>query len=284
MSAQQHKDDIMKKGGLLIASFILILSMVKAQDARPKVLISTNYGDMTVELYNETPQHRDNFIKLIEEGFYDSLQFHRIIKNFMIQGGDPNSKGANGDRQLGSGGPGYTIPAEITSQFIHKKGALSAARQGDQVNPDRNSSGSQFYIVQGQVVPTEQLMQFEQRIGFDQKQQQLRDFFMAPENKEYLERYKTAAQSQDQAAVQEIMMEVQPIIEATNQEGPFAYSDEQRAAYAEIGGTPHLDMQYTVFGEVIEGLAIIDSIAAVPTKPGDMPVEPVIMQMTILKD
>jgi peptidylprolyl isomerase len=273
----------MKQSSLLIALILTFQLMAQSQDARPKLKVATNYGDMVVELYNETPQHRDNFLKLVEEGFYDSLQFHRIIKNFMIQGGDPGSRGAKGDKQLGSGGPGYTIEAEITPQFIHKKGALSAARQGDQVNPDRRSSGSQFYIVQGQVTNIDQLAQFEQRCGFDMKQQQLRKFFMAPENKEYLDRYQAAANVQDQAAVQEIMTEVQPIIDATNSTGVFAYTPEQRKAYATIGGTPHLDQQYTVFGEVIEGLNIIDSIAAVPTKPGDTPVEPVIMNISILE-
>lgn len=274
----------MKHSGLLLALILTFQFMAQSQDARPKLKISTNYGDMVVELYNETPQHRDNFLKLVKEGFYDSLQFHRIIKNFMIQGGDPGSKGANGNKQLGNGGPGYTIEAEITPQFVHTKGALSAARQGDQVNPDRRSSGSQFYIVQGQPTPEPQLMQFQQRCGFDMKQQQLRAFFMAPENKEYLDRYQAAAQAQDQAAIQVIMEEVQPIIDASNQNSTFAYTPEQRTAYAEIGGTPHLDMQYTVFGQVIKGLDIIDTIGAVPTKPGDMPVEPVIMNITIFEN
>lgn len=273
----------MKQSGLLLALILTFQFMAQSQDARPKLQISTNYGDMIVELYNETPKHRDNFLKLVNDGFYDSLQFHRVIKNFMIQGGDPGSKGAKGDKQLGNGGPGYTIEAEISSDFVHTKGALSAARQGDQVNPDRRSSGSQFYIVQGQATPEAQLMQFQQRCGFDMKQQQLRAFFMAPENKEYLDRYQAAAQAQDQAAIQVIMEEVQPIIDAANETSTFAYTPEQRKAYAEIGGTPHLDMQYTVFGQVIEGLSIIDSIGAVETKTGDMPVEPVIMNITMLE-
>lgn len=272
----------MKKGGLLLALTLIFNLMANAQETRRQVEITTNYGVMIVELYNETPQHRDNFVKLVSEGFYNDLQFHRIIKDFMIQGGDPNSRGAKGDRQLGNGGPGYTVPAEITSQYIHKKGALSAARQSDQVNPERRSSGSQFYIVQGKPTNTNELMQFEQRCGFDMKQQQYRAFFMAPENKEYLERYQTAARANDQAAIQEIMMEIDPIIAASNPNGPFAYTPEQREIYATLGGTPHLDMQYTVFGEVISGLEIIDKIAAVATKPGDMPVEPVIMSMKLL--
>lgn len=272
----------MKKSGLLIGLILITQLMAQSQEARKKAMIKTNYGNMMVELYNETPQHRDNFVKLIEDGFYDSLQFHRIIKNFMIQGGDPGSKESKGDQPLGSGGPGYTIEAEINGQFIHKKGALSAARQGDQVNPDRRSSGSQFYVVQGQPTPAEQLTQFEMRCGQDVAQQRYRVFFMAPENKDYLNRYQLAANAQDQAAMQEIMAEVQPIIDATHGAGNFAYTEEQKKVYAETGGAPHLDMQYTVFGEVIQGLEIIDSIAAVPTKPGDMPMDPVIMNIEMI--
>lgn len=274
----------MKEGGLLFVLIVTFHFMAHAQDPRPTLQISTNYGDMEVELYNETPQHRDNFLKLVNEGFYDSLQFHRVIRNFMIQGGDPGSKGAKGDKQLGSGGPGYTIEAEISPAFVHTKGALSAARQGDQTNPTRRSSGSQFYIVQGQPVPEPQLIEVQQRCEHDIKQQQFRAFFLAPENKEYLDRYQAAHQLQDEAAIETIMEEAQPLIDAANQDSTFAYTSEQRQAYAEIGGTPHLDMQYTVFGQVTKGLDIIDTIGAVATRPGDMPVEPVIMKITVLEN
>ncbi len=192
------------------------------------VEIKTNYGTMKVKLYDETPLHRDNFVKLVKEGFYDGLLFHRVIKNFMIQGGDPNSKGAAPGVQLGSGGPGYTIPAEFSSKFIHKKGALSAARLGDQMNPKRESSGSQFYIVQGQVVPQNMLQQFSARSGVQ-------------------------------------------------------YTPEQVQTYSTVGGTPHLDGQYTVFGEVVEGLEVIDKIAAVQTAPGDRPLEDVKMSISVVE-
>lgn len=174
-----------------------------------KVKLSTEYGDMIIKLYNETPGHRDNFIKLVKEGFYNDLLFHRVIQGFMIQGGDPESKGAAAGTMLGNGGPGYTIPAEIQSKLIHKKGALSAARMGDDMNPEKASSGSQFYIVQGNIYPAANLQQLSQqtRVG---------------------------------------------------------YSEEQAKTYATIGGTPQLDMQYTVFGEVISGMEIIDKIAAQP--------------------
>lgn len=180
------------------------------------VEIVTDYGTMKVRLYDETPLHRDNFIKLVEEGYYNDLLFHRIIKGFMIQGGDPNSKNAGPEVQLGSGGPGYTVPAEIKSGLYHKKGALAAARMGDQMNPQKASSGSQFYIVQGSVVQESMLQQIASRSG-------------------------------------------------------ITYTPEQITTYTTVGGTPFLDGQYTVFGEVIEGMDVIDKIAAVKTLPGDRP-------------
>lgn len=192
------------------------------------VLLETNFGEMLIEVYEDTPEHRENFTKLIEEGFYEGLLFHRVIDGFMVQGGDPNSKNADENTRLGSGGPGYTIPAEIDPRFIHVKGALAAARTGDQVNPDRNSSGSQFYIVHGNSVTDASLDQIEYRQGIE-------------------------------------------------------YTEEQREIYKENGGTPFLDMQYTVFGRVIEGLDVLDKIAETETKPGDRPVENVTMKMKVIK-
>lgn len=208
-----------------------------------RVQIDTQFGSMIVELSDSTPQHRDNFLKLVEDQFYDSLIFHRVIKEFMVQGGDPDSKGAGANARLGSGGPGYTVPAEIRSDMIHVKGALAAARQGDNVNPERKSSGSQFYLVQGRPFSDNELMGIEGRIA---------SFAMEYGNGL-----------------------------ANVENGQFVYSDEAREAYKTIGGTPFLDMQYTVFGHVVEGLDIIDSIAGVPTdrRRGDRPVEDVVMSM-----
>lgn len=199
----------------------------------PVVKISTPYGDMTVVLYNETPRHRDNFLKLAGEKFYDNLLFHRCINTFMIQGGDPQSRGAAPGVMLGGGGPGYTIPAEFNAALLHKKGALCAARQGDQINPRKESSGSQFYIVQGKTYTDMELNQQEANI-------------------------------------------------AAKNPG-FKYTDAQRTAYKTIGGTPMLDMEYTVFGEVIDGLAVIDQIATQKTLRGDRPEKDVTMKMEILK-
>lgn len=192
------------------------------------VKIETSMGDMVVKLYNETPKHRDNFIKLVKDGSYNDLLFHRVINNFMIQGGDPNSRGAKPGQMLGDGGVGYTIPAEFNPALIHKKGTLAAARQGDEVNPNKESSGCQFYIVHGDLWNADKLKMVERRMG------------------------KT-------------------------------FTAEQAEVYATLGGTPFLDGDYTVFGEVIEGLEVIDKIAAVKCGPMDRPVEDVKMRLTIIE-
>lgn len=217
-------------------------------DALPETnyyAIDTPQGRMVVRLYDETPQHRDNFKKLVAEGTLDDTQFHRIIKGFMIQGGDPNSKDDD-PMDDGQGGPGYTVPAEIVPGLFHKKGALSAARQADQVNPERRSSGSQFYIVQGSPLSEGEL---------DEIQAALRQRIPDPD---------------------------------------FTFSPEARAAYMNEGGTPFLDRQYTVFGELVEGEAILDAIADTPTPRAqgqsvhpalaDHPAEPVRMTVTPLPD
>jgi len=184
------------------------------------VEFQTDKGKIRVRLYNETHRHRDNMLKLVKDGFYDGVLFHRVIRDFMIQGGDPQSKNAPPGQMLGSGDVGYTVPAEFNPALFHKKGALSAARQGDQVNPEKRSSGCQFYLVQGRKWTDNELNSFEAQRG-------------------------------------------------------SKFSPVQREAYKTLGGTPHLDGGYTVYGEVVEGLEIIDLIAAVKTAPGDRPVEDV---------
>jgi len=209
------------------------LPTIDPNDKSSKVLIKTKFGNMVVKLYDETPQHKANFLKLAKEKYYDDLLFHRCIKNFMAQGGDPNSKGAALTQHLGTGGPGYTVPAEFNPSFIHKKGALCAARQGDQVNPEKRSSGSQFYLVQGSKLNDMQLTQMETYVG---------------------------------------------------QKMPgFKYTDEQKNIYKTIGGTAQLDMDYTVFGEIISGLEVLDLKLAQPTQQGDRPLENITMQMEIIK-
>ena len=214
---------------ILAALTLTNLSCIaQKKEKQTHVLLSTSYGDIKMVLYNETPQHRDNFIKLVEEEFFNGTLFHRVIKGFMIQGGDPESKDAKPGQMLGNGGPGYTIPAEFNAKFIHKKGALSAARMGDGVNPKKESSGSQFYLVQGKITTPAELEQIGKRNG-------------------------------------------------------ISYTAEQIKAYGTIGGTPFLDMNYTVFGEVIEGFDVIDKIAAVKKGRNDRPAEDVAMTMKIVK-
>ncbi|MDA3891389.1 MAG: peptidylprolyl isomerase [Salinivirgaceae bacterium] len=248
------------------------------------VVIETAYGEMKVMLYNETPLHRDNFIKLAKEGFYDSLLFHRVIKEFMIQGGDPESKGAEPVKRLGSGGPGYKIDAEIVSGLYHKKGALAAARMGDNVNPKKQSSGSQFYIVQGKTYTKEQIEMMEEKRNAPIKQKYFYNYLKNPENLAL----KTMLDSLNQnRAFEALNNEIQSVLTSLEPEmqnlNLLNYSDEQKEAYCTIGGTPHLDNEYTVFGEIIEGLNVVDSIALVKTARGDRPLEDIIIKMKVVR-
>jgi len=232
-----------------------------------KVTIKTTEGDITVRLYDETPRHRDNFLKLAQEGYYNGTLFHRVIKNFMIQGGDPNSKGAPSGVQLGTGGPGYTIPAEIQPQFIHKRGALAAARQGDEVNPERASSGSQFYIVWGQVYNDGQIGQLARQLQM-QAEQSIFNRLAGEHRKEIMD----LRRNRDQAGLMELQNDLIAQTQAIMAEqGGAALTEAQKQAYTTIGGTPHLDGQYTVFGEVQEGLDVVEKIQGTETMPGDRP-------------
>jgi cyclophilin family peptidyl-prolyl cis-trans isomerase len=222
----------MKKGWIFLFTGLLILNTAimaqkSSNDKVVRFVIHTDYGDMKGYLYNETPQHRDNFAKLVKEGYFNDLLFHRVIQGFMIQGGDPDSKNAQPGTPLGAGGPGYTVPAEFNTSLIHKKGALAAARQGDQVNPKKASSGSQFYIVMGKTYGEATLKNLELQKG-------------------------------------------------------ITYTPEQKHIYATAGGTPQLDMDYTVFGEITEGLDVIDKIAVVQKDQRDRPVKDVKMTIELI--
>ncbi|MFW0714563.1 peptidylprolyl isomerase [Pedobacter sp. N23S346] len=212
--------------------FSLILISFSALASKPKnqyIRIKTQYGECIIKLYNETPLHRDNFLKLTKKGFYNGTLFHRVIKSFMIQGGDPDSRNAKPDSLLGEGGPKYTIPAEFRDSLFHKKGVLAAAREGDMVNPAKASSGSQFYLVQGKVFTDEQLNALEEK------------------------RLK------------------------------FKIPEWQRQVYKTIGGVPHLDRNYTVYGEIVVGLDMVDKIAALDTDKNDRPKQDVKMDISVLK-
>lgn len=260
---------------LLCSVFFLVTSC--AQKTDHVVTIKTRYGDMVAILYDETPKHKENFIKLAREHYYDSLTFHRVIEGFMIQGGDPDSKKAGKDVRLGNGGPGYTIPAEFNNKLFHEKGALSAARLGDQMNPEKASSGSQFYIVQG-------TPQSESRIRLDQEKygKALQQFFQKPENKVYFDSINTFFQTRDEKGYEAYLSKLKPVVE--KQLGVSVEKEvnpEIVKAYTTVGGTPQLDGQYTVFGKVIKGLEVIDKIASQPKDPNDRPLEDVRMQVTV---
>ncbi len=275
----------LSKYSMLSALLVLVfglLSFGHKQKEEPETIIeiTTKFGVMKLKLYNETPIHRDNFIKLTNEDFFDSLLFHRVISNFMIQGGDPDSKNAPAGKILGEGGPGYDVPAEFNSKLYHKKGALAAARESDDINPEKKSSGSQFYIVQGRKYDSAQLANFEQRRLQQCTALEFKKCITLPENKVLLEAYMTSIKNEDKTATQEIVKEVMPMISENLEK--YKYTPEQYATYETIGGTPHLDYDYTVFGEMIEGFDVLDSIAAVKKDKFDRPLEDVIMMVRVL--
>ncbi|MFH0999691.1 MAG: peptidylprolyl isomerase [Bacteroidota bacterium] len=266
---------------MFLVGFIFIMSSVGiAQNSdRKKVLISTGYGDITIELFNETPLHRDNFIKLAKEGFYDSLLFHRVINHFMIQGGDPESRGAESGKRLGSGGPGYQIPAEINPKFYHKKGALAAARTGDQANPERKSSGSQFYIVKGTVFTPGKLDSTEIQMNYGLQQNIMRKCFTP-----FQEELNKFRQAGDQDGFNKRVAEIRAVADSVYRVSEkITIPAERKKDYTTIGGYPSLDGAYTVFGQVIEGLDVVDKIAAVQTAPGDRPVKDVVMKIKVIE-
>ena len=234
--------------------------------------IETSMGDIKVKLYNETPKHRDNFIKLAKDGTYNGTLFHRVIKDFMVQAGDPESKNAPKGKMLGSGDVGYTVPAEfVYPKYFHKKGALSAARQGDEVNPKKESSGCQFYIVTGKVFNDSTLLNMEQQ----KNQNKVTEAFNALAQKHMKEIYKMRkANDQDGLYALQDTLFIQAEAEAAKQPD-FHFTPEQIKAYRTVGGTPHLDGEYTVFGEVVEGMDIVDKIQQVKTDRSDRPEEDV---------
>ncbi|MCC8118565.1 MAG: peptidylprolyl isomerase [Bacteroidales bacterium] len=238
-----------------------------------KVEVKTTLGNFTLLLYGDTPKHRDNFLKLVAENFYDSLLFHRVIENFMVQAGDPNSKHAAPGTMLGEGDPGYEIDAEIVfPKHFHKRGALAAARTGDAINPERKSSGSQFYVVTGSVLDSAQVDNMQINLLMDQ---------MAKENMNKIQELYTAGNRQGLMALQDsLVLEAKKIIA----EGKGPFTKEMIDAYTTVGGAPHLDGQYTVFGEVISGMDTIEKIEKVARDRNDRPLEDVrILSMKVLE-
>lgn len=250
----------------------------KMENKDAVVVITTSLGDITVRLYGDTPKHRDNFLKLVKEGYYDGVLFHRVIRDFMVQTGDPDSKNAPTGKMLGTGDPGYTIDAEICyPKHFHKFGALAAARTGDEVNPERKSSGSQFYIVTGKTYNDSTLAQMEKRMQQSQQQEVFNR--LAKENHDSI---MTLRRNRDREGLEKLQNE---LIEQTMKEtaaNPAKISDDARKAYTTVGGTPHLDGAYTVFGEVIDGMDVIKEIQKAETDRNDRPVSDIkIIKATI---
>ena len=246
-----------------------------------KVEIATNYGIMVVKLYNETPQHRDNFLKLVQKGFYDSLLFHRVINTFMIQGGDPNSKNADSTMMLGSGDLGYTIPAEFNPTIFHKRGALAAARDN---NPQKASSACQFYIVQGKRYAVKELEDGINTRNMSRKQEVLNNLYQRDSVQAKINQLNMLG---DKEAIRKYVLTLQP---AADKEYELKYPDatkvdmDQIEHYVKVGGAPMLDGEYTVFGELIYGWEVLDKIAKTKTrKSDDRPLENIQMKMRIIE-
>ena len=240
------------------------------QATETRVLMHTNKGDIKLKLYNDTPLHRDNFIKLVKEGQYNGLLFHRVIKDFMIQGGDVTSKDAPMNKQLGAGDLGYTVPAEFRyPKYFHKKGALAAPRQPDRVNVFKESDIAQFYFVVGKKYTPEELDKIEKSINNPIKKAIQKKYY-TPEKKAILDTLRAQKKVPEFRAIAEkIKSDIN--FEWENNTDKLYMDDEKRKAYTTIGGVHHLDKEYTVFGELIEGFDVLDKIAALPTDRQDRP-------------
>lgn len=265
-----------KHSATLLCLIGLLSCKAHVSNENTMVLIKTSMGDIKIKLYDSTPVHRDNFIHLVRTGFYEGVTFHRVIKNFMIQSGDPESK-TNLPANFPDSLKNFTIPAEINNMYFHKKGALAAARQGDDVNPQKRSSGTQFYIVQGIRFSDDELNQSEQRINSSVKQNQFNAFM-----KETSDSVRLSGKTLSEAEVQEIASI--KMYKFLSNYKDIKMPDDRRNIYKTLGGTPRLDGNYTVFGEVTEGLDIVDKIASAPTDNTDKPVDDVrIVKIKIVK-
>jgi cyclophilin family peptidyl-prolyl cis-trans isomerase len=266
----------MKRIPILVTLILLVIVSGCAQKKDYVVTIKTRYGNMVAILYDETPLHKANFIKLAKEHYYDSTLFHRVIQGFMIQGGDPDSKKATPGQPLGQGGPGYTVNAEFNPKFFHERGALSAARLADAQNPTKASSGSQFYVVQGT-----KMTEGELRTDFEKLNNVLGQFFQNPANQGAYDSLAAAFQAQDLKLLQARMVALRPRVEKElNVDLSKEISPERLKVYTTVGGTPALDGGYTVFGKVIQGLDVLDKIAAVTTER-ERPTEDIRMTVTV---
>ncbi|MGM0622299.1 MAG: peptidylprolyl isomerase [Bacteroidota bacterium] len=267
---------------ILTAFMTLLFSCSNAtqSDDETMAVIQTEFGDIKVKLYEKTAEHKKNFIKLVEEGFYTDLLFHRVIENFMIQGGDPESKNAEPGKMLGGGSLDYTVPAEIVPEYYHKRGALAAARKGGPSNPEKRSSATQFYIVQGEIFTHGKLdtleMMKNSRLKNEMLQQQLQSI-----DDELNEFRQNNDREGFEMKVAQVREEVDSLMETQGMK--FELTDEQREIYTTVGGYPSLDGDYTVFGEVVEGMEVIDKIAAMETDKNNRPLKNIKMKIELIK-
>lgn len=270
----------MKKFVLLLVLFSVLVFSCDINTSKKKkenqlYKIETIYGDMIFKLYDATPLHKENFIKLIDQGYFNDLLFHRVIYDFMIQGGDPNSRNAEPSKILGEGGPGYTIPAEFVDTIFHKKGVIAAAREGDDVNPEMRSAGSQFYIVQGKVFSDEDVKKVEDRINASRLNKLITKYINEAQNEAF-----NSGGIIDYQLILPVAREKAE--EEFKREGYYKIPENKLKVYQTVGGTPHLDNAYTVFGEVVEGIDVIDKISAVETDENDRPIKDVKMRISKL--
>lgn len=267
----------------IIVAYCLMSKLLVCQTfSKETIVINTSYGTMKMKLFNETPKHKDNFIKLVKEHFYDSLLFHRVIEGFMIQGGDPDSKRADATKLLGDGDLKYTIPAEFVADLCHKKGMLCAARNGDDINASKASSGCQFYIVQGKIRDDSELRSYEKRVNQELVNKIKSEVLSSPENKPLKDKvdYFKSIKNNDSLFYYNttLIKKVDSIYFKTPH---YSFPLPHKQLYKTIGGVPHLDNNYTIFGEVIEGLDVIDKIAKVNKNKDDRPLIDVRMTITL---
>ena len=255
------------------------MSGKKKQTSKEEIVaLETNYGTLKVKLYNETPKHKANFLNLVDSGYYDGLLFHRVIPKFMIQAGDPDSRNAKPNKNLGNNGPGYTIEAEIIDTFIHKYGALAAARTSDEVNPEKRSSGSQFYIVKGRKYTDGEMKRVTDNLIQQRKMAALKRFLYDPKNEALLRRAQSYQGGRMMVKYDSLIRSIEPQVrEQLGTDSIVKFTEYQKRTYTTLGGVPHLDGGYTVFGELVEGFDVLDSISGAERNHYDRPKKDVII-------
>lgn len=273
------------RNSLIVAILAIVLIACTSKPKETLVSISTPYGDIVVKLYDSTAKHKENFIKLASIGYFNGTLFHRVISKFMIQGGDPTSRNAKPGVLLGDGDTSYTIPFEYFPSYLHKRGAFAAARESDDVNPLKASSASQFYIVQGKVFTNDELDAVESKVERRTKQYIMMDLLKKDGKEDELKVFRQIVDNRDTANIRLVIEKYRNAVEAQYlRTKPFKITDEQRRIYTTVGGTPHLDGAYTVFGEVVSGMEIVDKIAAVQTDTNDRPVKDIPMTIKLIKN